>query len=338
MKAFCLLMMLSIVTTSWANDLSEAREKIKNYEFDDAKLLLEHHSASAEMANELGWLYFDCLRPKKAIEAFQIAIKKAKTTGNELELGKAYLGRARVRAHLGEREEAQRDFEEGKKVIPYPRGPKEAALIGFVEAVRLFESERQMMGLAKAVQVAAIAKAGGADLIEARSYLIMGQKGSFGQRLTSLLRALDLSTKLGGAIEARTRLALASHERSQKKADKSLERIIQSTERLKKGIADPLIQQLRYEEGLARKEMDRWAGAIRSFVLARNAAERLEDPFGFAEITIPLVVCCKSRNIIERGGKFGEEGLAAIADQQGDRAIRLRKRLKEALAGLQKTE
>ena len=338
MRALSLVMVLLLTANCWAKDLSVAQEKIKNYDLNGAKLLLEHHSATAEMTNELGWLYFDSLRPKKALKAFVAAIEKAKTEDNSLELGKAYLGKARVLAHLNEREKASLAFEQGSKTIPYPRGPKEAALIGFVEAARYFESERQMMGLAKAVQVAAIAKAGDAKSLETRSYLIMGEKGSFGQRLTSLLRALDLSSKLGGALEARVRLALASHERARKKVDKSLERIIQSTERLKKGIADPLIQKLRYEEGLARKEMDRWAGAIRSFVMARSAAERLGDPLGFAEITIPLVVCCKSRNIIKKGEEFGNEGLAAIADHTSDRAIRLRKRLKEAIAGLTKND
>ncbi len=337
MKFLAVILAILLVNCCWADDLSKAREKQINYDLDEAQLLLTQEKASAEMTYELAWLYFDCLRPKKAVEAFTLAIKKAKAVRNELFLGRALLARARVFASLNERTKSRKDFEEGKKTVPYPRGPAEAALIGFVHAVLEFENERQMNGLAKAVQVAAIARAGDEKALEARCYLIMGERASYGQRKASLLRAVDLATQIGGGpLEARARLALSQLERQEKKYDKALERIVQSTERLKPGLADRLIQKLRYEEGLSRKELDRWAGAIRSFVLSRSAAERLGDTLAFAEVSIPLIVCCKARNIVARGKEYGREALASIAENENDVAIRLRKRINEAISGLDK--
>ena len=65
--------------------------------------------------------------------------------------------------------------------------------------------------------------------------------------------------------------------------------------------------------------LGRKAGAIQSFVLARNSAERLGEHYGFGEVTLPLAECCIEKKMPKKAHllmpthlphpKFTEEGL-----------------------------
>lgn len=335
-KIYCICLALVLCGNGlvWAESdtLTAARKARADFDLSQAKLLLEQEeTVTAEILLELGWLYFDCLETARAEDAFRQAVVVAERTKNAVMQGRALCGQSRALILLDQYPPAKTCYDRATTVFPHPRNPADVALLAYVEGALDFDRERTMQALATIAKGSIVAKAGTDRFIEARCFLIMGEQGSYGQRLTSLLQAVDLTTShAAGPLEARARLALARHERMMGRMDKALSRLVQVSERLQRGLGDRLIYALRFEEGTLRKELNRWAGAIRSLVLARAAASRFDEPLRVAETSIPLAHCCSKRNLIQQGIAYVDEGLELIEDEQSEPAGRLRKRLIEA--------
>jgi len=333
--AVCSMAALFAVIAVHGADLEAARRARSALELDRAQRMLSSDTASFAERWELGWLYWDCLDVDLATQTFEALAEWARRDGDGPWIGRARCMSARSASMASKYAAARVALDEAARALPSPRGPEDAALLGYAEAAVDFDCQRDMQGLSQALEAAGFARAAGSASLEARCFLLMGEFGSFAQRRTSLLRAVDLAERgEAGPLECRARLALARHERVEGRSEEALERLVPVAERLQPGRADRLIFQIRREEGLARQNLDRWAGAIRSFVLARNAAERLADPIGFAEVTAPLIVCCRERNIIDRARTYAAEATAKLAGLDGDVVDRLRSRITEAVATL----
>ena len=312
------------------------REHISNYSFDEAKVLLEDRIDDMGSQVELACLLFDCLHFEASQETLKKAINSIGENIDETELGKAQALRSIVFSRLHRISEASKCLDRADDLFAHPRGPSEASLLKLTMAALDFEKAKNIQALELALDAASYAKMARNRFVEARAYLLIGERGPYPQRLKSLLRALDLSTNypLGGAFESRVSLALATHLQSKKRYEEALGYLLQSSEKLQSGVADPLIVKLRFREGLLRNHLERWAGAIRALLLARKAAKRLDDSLMFARTSYPLIKACRARNILKEAVHYGQEGLAALEGIETRSAGMLRKKLEKEIASI----
>lgn len=274
---------------------------------------------SLDSFEKLGWLYFDCMLYKKAEESFLSFVEGSSKSADYFGEGRGCIGLVLNFLRKNDYKEAQSWFSRANKVIPWPRGPSVMALLKMVEAELSFHRERQVAGVRLATEALSIASYSGDKGLEKRVLFLLGDKGPSGTKRAMLLRALLIEDDESVFLDVACRIVLASFERMTGEAEKALSRLVVVSEHLQPGLCDKLIFAARKEEGEIRWILKRKAGAIRSFVLARNSADRLGNIFGFGEVTLSLAKCCVAKNMSKKAKAYLKEAIDKIESHSVDK-------------------
>jgi tetratricopeptide (TPR) repeat protein len=292
---------------------------------------------SLKAFEKLGWLYFDCMLFQKAEKAFLPFVQGSVSTSDSFGEGRGSIGLALTCLRMNNYKDAQVWFERAVKVIPWPRGPSIMALLKMIESELSFYRERQVAGIQLATEALSIASYSGDKGLEKRILILIGDKGPSGTKRAMLLRALLIEDNESAFLDVTCRVLLASFERTIGETEKALSRLVEVSEHLQPGLSDKLIFVARKEEGEIRWILKRKAGAIRSFVLARNSAERLGNIYDFGDVTLSLAECCVANNMAKKAKAYLKEAIDKIesvsvdeleSEVEKDRIIKLLFKLK----------
>ena len=300
-----------------------ASDSVNPYDGDRKVTLLKAESLSSFKAFEkLGWLYMDCMVYPKALESFISFVDESVKSGNYLAQGRGSLGPALTFIRMNNVEDAKTWALRAGKVTPWPRGPFVMALMKMVEAEISFNEGKPVRGIQLADEALSIAAFSGENSIKKRILFLLGNDGPSGTKRAMLLRALLIEKPDSVFFDITCRTVLASFERSTGKLEKALSRLITVAEHLQPGLCDKIIFIIRKEEGKIRMALGRKAGAIQSFVLARNSADRLCEYYGFGEVTLSLAECCIEKKMQKKAREYLEEAIGKLTLIRSDKQVK----------------
>ena len=261
---------------------------------------------------KLGWFYYDLRCFAQAGETFERLSAKTVPLQDFLLQGRAELALALVHLRLDNPKISRGHLEKGAKVLPWPRGPGEMALLKFIEAETAFYEERQVAALSLATAALSIVEHSGDTRLLKMILFLIGEKGPTGNRAAFLMRCLNVENYRCVFVDVAARIVLASLEMNLGKPEEGLAYIVPVTEQLRPGLSDRLIFSSRREEGRIRMSLGRLAGSIRSYVLARNSAKRLNLAYDFGDITVPLAQCCIKKNMKSKAIEYIDQALETV--------------------------